>query len=118
MTLLGILTGRLSVSFAEIGIFVLLIMLGIKEQVRNKKAIVCLILAVALLLIETPLFPWKLIDKTPLVSIQFPWRLNIFTEFFRGVWNWHADKRAVQPSSDNREIASVERCFFYIDWNF
>ena len=30
MTLLGILTGRLSVSFAEIGIFVLLIMLGIK----------------------------------------------------------------------------------------
>lgn len=82
MTLLGILTGRLSVSFAEIGIFVLLLMLGIKEQVRNKKAIVCLILAAALLLIETPLFPWKLIDKTPLVSIQFPWRLNIFTEFF------------------------------------
>jgi len=26
--------------------------------------------------------PWKLIDRTPFVSIQFPWRLNMFTEFF------------------------------------
>lgn len=82
MTMLGIVSGRLSVSFAELGIFLLLVMLGLRSQIKNKKAILCLCLAVGLLLIETRLFPWKLIDKTPLISLQFPWRLNMFTEFF------------------------------------
>lgn len=82
MTMLGIVCGRFSVSFAELGIFLLLIMLGLRSQIQNKKAILCLCLAVGLLLIETRLFPWKLIDKTPFISLQFPWRLNMFTEFF------------------------------------
>lgn len=82
MTILGILSGRLSVSFAELGIFLLLVMLGLRSQIRNKKAILCLCLSIGLLIIETRLFPWKLIDKTPLISLQFPWRLNMFTEFF------------------------------------
>ena len=82
MTILGIVSGRLSVSFAELGIFLLLVMLGLRSQIRNKKAILCLCLSIGLLIIETRLFPWKLIDKTPLISLQFPWRLNMFTEFF------------------------------------
>ena len=59
MTMLGIVSGRLSVSFAELGIFLLLVMLGLRSQIKNKKAILCLCLAVGLLLIETRLFPWK-----------------------------------------------------------
>lgn len=82
MTVLGIVSGRLSVSFAEMGVFLLLVMLGLRLQIKNKKAILCLGLSVGLLIIETRLFPWKLIDKTPLISLQFPWRLNMFTEFF------------------------------------
>ncbi|MGN0394281.1 MAG: DUF6541 family protein [Coprococcus sp.] len=82
MTLLDILCGRYSVAFVEIGILVLLIMVGVKEKICNKKALYCLFLTAILLVVETKLFPWKLIDKTPLVSIQFPWRLNMFTEFF------------------------------------
>lgn len=82
MTILGIVSGRLSVSFAELGIFLLLVMLGLRSQIRNKKAILSLCFSIGLLIIETRLFPWKLIDKTPLISLQFPWRLNMFTEFF------------------------------------
>lgn len=81
MTLLGILCGRLSISFAELGILVLLIAAGIKEKVYNKKSLYCLLSVVLILVIETKVFPWKLIDKTVFVSIQFPWRLNMFTEF-------------------------------------
>ena len=81
MTMLGIICGRFSVSFAELGIFLLLVMLGLRSQIKDKKAILCFCLAVGLLIIETRLFPWKLIDKTPLISLQFPWRLNMFTEF-------------------------------------
>ena len=81
MTMLGIICGRFSVSFAELGIFLLLVMLGLRSQIKDKKAILCFCLAVGLLIIETRLFPWKLIDKTPFISLQFPWRLNMFTEF-------------------------------------
>ena len=81
MTMLGIICGRFSVSFAELWIFLLLVMLGLRSQIKDKKAILCFCLAVGLLIIETRLFPWKLIDKTPLISLQFPWRLNMFTEF-------------------------------------
>lgn len=82
MTLLGILCGRLSVSFAELGILVLLIAFAVEKKLCSKKAVYSLLICIFLLVIETKLFPWKLIDKTPLVSIQFPWRLNMYTEFF------------------------------------
>jgi hypothetical protein len=81
MSFLGILTGRYSVAFIEIGILLLLIFVGIDRKKRDRKATYMLVAAVAILLMETKLFPWKLIDKTPLVSIQFPWRLNMFVEF-------------------------------------
>lgn len=36
MTMLGIVSGRLSVSFAELGIFLLLVMLGLRSQIKIK----------------------------------------------------------------------------------
>lgn len=112
MTLLGILCGKLSVSFAELGIFILLIAFGVKEKVCNRKAYYCLCLCIFLLVIETKLFPWKLIDKTPFVSIQFPWRLNMFTEFFAafgiGVQvKEFFDKRLIQKK---RLVQSIVLC--------
>lgn len=82
MTLLGILCGRYSVSFAEVGILLLLVCFGALYGRKIKKAKLCLIVTAVLFVIETKLFPWRIVDKTPLISIQFPWRLNMFTEWF------------------------------------
>ncbi len=37
---------------------------------------------VIILLLSTNLFPWKILDNTPFASIQFVWRLNIFSTLF------------------------------------
>lgn len=82
MTFKMIYGGVFSISFIEIGIMLLLIAFGIKDKRYSKKSIVFAVAVVVLLIVETGIFPWKLIDKTIFVSIQFPWRLNMFTEFF------------------------------------
>ncbi len=82
LSLLAIVSGKYSVAFIEVGILALLVFASVYKKVYNKKALLCLVAAAVLLICETKLFPWKLVDKTPLVSIQFPWRLNMFTEFF------------------------------------
>ncbi len=81
-SLLAIVSGKYSVAFIEIGILALMLFVSIYKKVYNKKALMCLVTAAVLLVCETKIFPWKLIDRTPFVSIQFPWRLNMFTEFF------------------------------------
>lgn len=85
MYLLAIVSGKYSVAFIEVGLLALLVFASKVKNVYNKKAMWCLIGAVILLVIETDIFPWKLIDKTPLVSIQFPWRMNMLTEFMVAV---------------------------------
>ena len=85
MYLLAIVSGKYSVAFIEVGLLALLVFASKVKNVYNKKTMWCLIGAVILLVIETDIFPWKLIDKTPLVSIQFPWRMNMLTEFMVAV---------------------------------
>lgn len=77
-----IVSGIHSVAFIEIGILCLLVFLGAYKKMVSKKSILLLICTVALIVLQTDLFPWRLIDKTVFVSIQFPWRINIFTELF------------------------------------
>lgn len=81
MYLLAIVSGKYSVAFIEVGLLALLVFGGILNNIHSKKATWCLIGTVILLLLETNIFPWRIVDKTHLVSIQFPWRLNMLTEF-------------------------------------
>lgn len=63
------------------GILVLLAVLAVcfANRKKHKPALagwVFLGLGIALALCTMSWFPWGLVDKTPLTSIQFPWRLN------------------------------------------
>lgn len=82
MTFFRIVSGRFSVSFIELSVFLIFVLLGARSGLRNKKALCCFGISMGLLIIETRVFPWNLVDQTPFVSLQFPWRLNMFTEFF------------------------------------
>ncbi len=70
-----------SVSFIECAILLLIIMIGLHEKKYSKKAIGFGIITGLVLIIETGIFPWTLVDKTFFRCIQFPWRLNLLCEF-------------------------------------
>ena len=85
MNILEIVCGEHSIAFIEVGLLLFMILLGKLKNVCDRKVIWCLGCIAIFLVIETDIFPWKLIDKTPFVSIQFPWRLNMMSEFILAV---------------------------------
>lgn len=52
----------------------------------SKKYIYIYLLGILTLFVSTNLFPWKLVQKTPLNFLQFPWRVFILSDVFLSVY--------------------------------
>ncbi len=75
------LIGYNSVAFLEYIILFIMMAYGIYKKIYSKKAIGFGIITFILLIIQTGIFPWELLDETIFNCIQFPWRFNIIGEF-------------------------------------
>ncbi len=80
LTFKSLMTG-ITVAFPEYIILISLICLNFKLKIYDKKAIKFSIISFLLLIIQTRIIPWGLLDKTILKCIQFPWRFNMLGEF-------------------------------------
>lgn len=107
MNPLDILCGRYSISFAEVGILALLICLGLKYRKNSRTAKWCMALICALFAVQMVGFLWELVDKTPLVSIQFPWRLNMLTEWFAALGIASAAAALCEESQMTRKVLAM-----------
>ncbi len=84
MTFSRIYGGIFSICFMELALLLLLVALGAKYKNLSKKAAFALGMVVFILLLEV-VFPWDMLSNTPISSIQFAFRLNIFTEFLAAI---------------------------------
>lgn len=94
------------------GLIVLLILIAgifyFKKFNRLNKQIY--VIGLAIFLISTNLFPWHILQNTPISVIQYPYRLLIFASLFAAVTGSWIVKNTVQNDDQERQWLVVALC--------
>lgn len=94
------------------GLIVLLILIAgifyFKKFNRLNKQIY--VIGLAIFLISTNLFPWHILQNTPISVIQYPYRLLIFASLFAAVTGSWIVKNIVQKDDQERQWLVVALC--------